>query len=188
MKKYVVIIAALALLGTLSAFAQPVSDSITVTATNSGLFTFDIAAASYAFGTVDSNGTANVGGDDSLTGVRGATASVYTASNASAWTAASAPVRTVRIFNASTTSVGSLPANRLAMQIPAAGGGTSCLYKTFGTTGDGAACAAGVLVHTMAVGNGANDVDGQLDLALTVDDVDPTGATTWTVILTATGA
>lgn len=190
MKKTLILIAALTLLGTVSAFAQPVSDSITVTANNNGIFQFSIDLASYAFGTVDSNGTANVGGDESLTGVRSGTSSLYTSGALGpSWTAASAPPRTVRIFNASTTAVGSLPAGRLGLRIPDPGPGTSCGVIAFTTTGDGAsACAAGNLIHSMATGNGNNDVDGDLELQLTVDDADPTGATTWTVVLTATGA
>ena len=191
MKRSLIIIAALALLGTFSVFAQSASDTITVTATNQGIFTFNIDLASYAFGTVNPNGTANAGGTEALTGTRGATSSLYTSGTGGPnWTAASAPSRTVRLFNASTTAVGALPAGRLALRVPAVGGGTSCGAVAFTASGDGgaAACSSGNLIHSMTVGNGNNDVDGDLELQLTVDDVDPTGLTTWTVIVTATGA
>ncbi|HUF16969.1 MAG TPA: hypothetical protein VMS12_02865 [Thermoanaerobaculia bacterium] len=192
MKKYLSLVAVVILFGTAGVFAQvTASDSITVTATNQGIFSFNIADASYAFGTVNANGAANVGGTDALTGTPFAGGATYTASAASTWSAQSAPARTVRIFNASTTSViGWGTADRLAMGIPSSNqGGTSCGLVAFGTTGDGlSACANGNLIHGVAVGNGANDADGDLDFQLTVDDTDAAGSNTWTVVLTAAGA
>lgn len=176
-----------------SAFAQSAGDSINVTAVNNGIFVFNIAGASFDFGTVDADGTV------SSTGVPGArngsdTGSVYSATAATTWTCRSAPQRSVRILNASTTAtVNWGTADRLSMQIPAAGlpgGSVSCGYKTFTTTGDGGAggCAAGNLVHSVPTGNGANARTGNLDLRLDVLDTDATGANTWTVVLTASGA
>jgi hypothetical protein len=186
---------AVCMLAASTAFAAVASDSITVTAANNGVFTFNIVAAAYAFGTVDANGTLNVGGTQAITGVRGATSSIYTATTATTWALASAPPRTVRIFNASTTFSGAPVwgiSDRLAMQIPTAGlvgGGTptGCLFKTFTTTGDGGAsgCGSGNLLEAISAGNGANNVTGNLDFRLTVDDADGTGSNTWVVILTA---
>lgn len=188
MKKVLVLIAALTLLGAFNAFAQTASDSISVTATNNGIFTFSIDLPSYAFGTVDANGTSNAatGGTETLGGTRVGTAATYTSGALGPnWTAASAPSRTVRIYNASTIVSGVLGGNRLALEVPAGGGGSTCGFKAFGTTGDGAACAAGILIHSMTVGNGGQAVGGDLNLRLTIDDTDPVGATTWTVVLTA---
>ncbi len=176
-----------------SAFAQSATDSISVTAVNNGIFRFDISGASFDFGTVDANGTT------SSTGVPGArngsnNGASYTATAATTWTCSSAPQRTVRILNASTTAtVNWGTADRLSMQIPTAGlpgGSVSCGYKTFTATGDGGAgsCAAGNLVHSVPTGNGANSGSGNLDLRLDVLDTDATGANTWTVVLTASGA
>lgn len=189
MKRYL-LVTVVALFAAVGVFAQSASDSITVTATNNGLFSFNIAAATYAFGTVDSNGTLSVGGTAALTGADDATGSTYSANAATTWSAQSAPSRTVRVFNASTTAVvGWGTADRLSMRIPAVGGGTSCGLIAFGTVGDGAsACASGNLIHSMTVGNGANDVDGNLDFSLRVNDTDGTGSNTWTVVLTAAGA
>jgi hypothetical protein len=194
MKKYVLLVAAVTLLGAVSAFAQPVSDSINVTATNNGIFQFAIAQASFDFGSVDANATGGV----SSTGVPGArngapgTGAVYTAVGAANWTAASAPTRTVHIFNASVVGSSTInwgAADRLEVRVPAAGGGTSCAFKTYSTVGNGGTgdCDSGNLVHGMSVGNGANDVDGTIDFRLTVLDTDTAGSTnTWVVTLTAT--
>jgi hypothetical protein len=180
------------LFGAVGVFAQTASDSITVTAANNGIFTFEIADGAYAFGTVDASGTQNVGGTDVLTGVANASGAVYTASAATTWIASSAPARTVRIFNASTAAViGWGTADRLAMNIPSStGGGTPCGFVLFGTTGDGlSACGTtGNLIHSVAVGNGANSASGDLDFRLTVDNADVAGSNTWTVVLTAAGS
>lgn len=177
------------------AAGPPVSDSITVSASNAGVFTFDITAASYSFGTIDAAGTAASGFTaPAPTVATNASGAVYTATTASTWTSSSAPARTVRVFNASTTSTivwGT--ANRLAIQIPTTNlgvGATSCGFITFGTTGDGGAgaCASGNLVHSVAVGMNANSKTGNLDLQVTVDNTDTTGSNSWTVLLTATGA
>jgi len=185
--------AAMALAATGGAYAQSANDSINVTAANNGIFLFSIAGASFDFGNVDANGTV------SSTGVAGArngsnTGAVYTASAVTTWTCSSAPQRTVRIFNASTTStINWGTADRLSMQVPAAGlpvGSTSCGYKTFTAAGDGGAgnCGAGNLVHSVPTGNGGNSRTGSFDLQLDVLDADGTGANSWTVVLTASGA
>lgn len=195
MKKTVSIVALLTL-AAVSGFAAspPQSDSITVTATNGGVFTFNIVAASYGFGTVDAAGTAAVGPvGPAPTPTTNAGGAIYTTAGATTWTCASAPSRTVRVFNASTTSVINWgTADRLEMQIPTTGlgTGTSCNYKVFSAVGDGgaASCTSGNLVHTVTVGNGANSVTGNLDFRLTVANADVTGTNTWTVVLTATGS
>ena len=179
--------AAIAFCGSTAALAQvTASDSITVTANNQGIFLFSIAQASFDFGSVDATGATNGGTGAGVVGngrLGGNDGGSYTASNASAWTCSSAPQRTVKLYNVSTTSSGALPADRLQLRVPAAGGGTSQSWKTFSTTGT----PAGDLITGMTVRNGANSVTGQLDLQLTVMDVDPTGASSWTVVLTASG-
>ena len=179
------------------AASPPQSASINVTASNAGVFNFAITAATYAFGTVDANGTANAGGTQAITGVRngGNTGSTYTALTATTWTIASAPSRAVHIFNASTNAGGTFAwgvSDRLEMQIPTTGlPGTpaTCGFKTFLTaSGDGGvspSCTTGNLVTTFSAGNGANSVTGNLAFRLTVLDVDGTGSNTWVVTLTA---
>lgn len=175
------------------ALAQPASDSISVTAANNGIFEFNIVGAAFDFGAVDSDGTL------SSTGVNGARnvaddGAVYSADGATTWTCRSAPPRTVRVYNASTTStINWGTADRLRVRVPTTGlpgGSTSCGLLDFSTTGDGGAgsCSSGALVHSVSVGNGSNTVTGDLDLELDVLDADASGANSWTVVLTATGS
>lgn len=194
MKKSIAVLAVAGML-TSTAFgaAPPQSDSIAVTASNAGVFTFNIVAAAYSFGTVDSSGTANIGGTQAITGVRngGDTGATYTAAAATTWTSSSAPTRTVHIFNASAgSSIIWGTADRLEMQIPNTGLGAavSCGYRTFSTTGNGGAggCGSGNLIHGITVGNGASSKTGNLDFRLTVLDTDIIGSNSWTVTLTAT--
>ena len=184
---------ALLLFATGESRAQVASDTITVSARNNGIFRFDITDATFDFGDVDADGTV------SSTGVPGARngandGAVYTATAASTVTVSSAPARTVRVFNASTTSsITWGTADRLSMQIPAAGlpgGSVSCGLLPFSATGDGGAgaCAAGTLVHSVTAGNGGNVASGTLDFELNVLDIDGTGTNSWTVVLTAAGA
>jgi len=176
-----------------SAQAQSATDSFSVTAANQGIFLFNIVGTSFDFGTLTADGTT------SSTGVAGArnganNGATYTAAGVTTWTCNSAPSRTVRVFNASTTAtINWGTADRLSLQIPSAGlpsGSTSCGYKTFTTAGDGGvgSCGSGNLVHSVATGNGSNAATGSLDLRLDVLDADTTGANTWTVVLTASGA
>jgi hypothetical protein len=175
------------------AFAQSAGDSITVTAANNGIFLFNIVGASFDFGNVDANGNTSSAG---VPGARNGSnnGAVYTAAAATTWTCNSAPQRTVRIFNASTTAtVNWGTADRLSMQIPVTGlpgGSTSCGYKAFSTTGDGGAgsCGSGNLVHSVVTGNGTSGRTGNFDFRLDVLDTDATGANTWTVVMTASGA
>lgn len=175
------------------AHAQSAGDSFAVTAANQGIFFFNIVGTSFDFGTVDPDGTTSSTG---VTGLRNGAGNgaAYTASAATTWTCRSAPSRTVRVFNASTTAtINWGTADRLSLNIPTAGlpaGSTSCGYKTFTTAGDGGAgtCASGNLVHSVPTGNGANASTGNLDLRLDVLDADPPGTNTWTVVLTASGA
>ncbi len=185
---------AVCMLAASTAFAVVASDSIIVTASNGGVFTFNIAAATYDFGTVDANGTTSSKG---IAGSRNSadTGSTYLALAATTWTVASAPPRAVHIFNASTNASGIFGwgvSDRLEMQIPTTGlPGTpaTCGFKTFLTaSGDGGvspSCTIGNLVTTFSAGNGANSVTGNLDFRLTVLDVDVTGSNTWVVTLTA---
>ena len=153
---FVIAVPLLLVAGATSAWAQPASDSVTVTAQNRGIFLFDITDASFDFGEVDAAGNL------SSTGVSGArnggdTGAIYTASAATTWTCSSAPSRTVRVYNASTAStINWGTADRLSMQIPTTGlpaGSTSCGMVAFGTTGDGGAgtCASGALGQMIAI-------------------------------------
>lgn len=184
---------AVALLAATASCAAAASDNVVVTAANSGVFTFDIAASSFAFGTVDANGTTSSTG---VTGARngGNNGATYSASAATTWTSTSSPARTVRLFNASTTStINWGTADRLGVRVPTTGlpaGSTSCGFKAFSTVNDGGAgsCASGNLVHSVAVGNGGSSVAGNLDLQLDVMDTDAVGSNSWTVLVTANGA
>lgn len=183
-----------AVIGVGSATAQATdTKSITVSAANSGVFVLTIDQATYAFGAVDADGTANTGGTESLTGTFAGTAATYTSGNVTTFSVRSAPVRTVRIFNASTLATiiwGT--ADRLSVGIPTTGlpaGSTSCGFKTFTTIGDVATgCTAGMLVNTVAAGNGTNQAAGFINFQLAVDETDATGSNTWTVVLTANGS
>jgi hypothetical protein len=176
----------------------PQSADITVTAVNAGVFNFTINAASYAFGNVDANGTANSGGTQAIPGVRNGapgTGATYTSTTAATWTLTSAPSRAVHIFNASSsgapTSIAWGTADRLEIDIPTTGvaGATSCGFKFFATNNtDGGAspsCANGNLITGFTAGNGGNSVTGNLDFRLTVLDSDATGSNSWRVTLTA---
>ncbi len=178
----------MALVGAGSAEAQVTqSQTVTVQANNQGIFTFTVSPASFNFGNVDASGSAIAGMGAGVTagGRTGANdGGFYTATSALSWTCASAPARTTKIYNGSTTVTGVLAGDRLEMQIPAVGGGTSSGYKKFlsqsGTPG-------GDLITNMTVRNGANAVNGTTDLKLTVLDSDTNGSTSWTLVLTASG-
>lgn len=172
------------------AWAQPVSDSLTVTATNVGRFNFTIASAAFDFGNVNADGVT------SSTGILGGrngsnTGAIYTANAATTWSCTSSPTRLVRIFNASTTAtIGWGTADRLSMRIPATGlppPATSCGFKTFTTVGDAGStsCVSGNLLRSMTVGTGAMARSGNLDFQLDVLDTDVMGTNTWMVVLTA---
>jgi hypothetical protein len=198
--KYRIIVSAAMMLvaATLFAASPPQQASITVTAANAGVFDFAITAASYAFGNVDANGTANTGGTQPITGVRNGspgTGSRYTATTATTWTLASAPARAVHIFNASSagapTSITWGTADRLEIQIPTTGiaGSTSCGFKLFSTQntdgGPSPSCTNGNLITTFTAGNAVSSITGNLDFRLTVLDTDATGTNSWRVTLTA---
>lgn len=182
--------ALLTIAGAGGAWAQTGTASITVDAQNIGFFQITIADAAFDFGQVDSNGTLSTTG---VSGVRNGsnTGAIYTASGASTVTVSSAPSRTVRVYNSSSSSTINFGAtDRLSLQIPSMGGGTSCGYKTFSTNTDGgaASCTGGNLVHSATAGNGNNSAAGDLDLRLEVLDTDAAGTNQWTIVLTATGA
>ncbi len=194
MRQKLAVLTALLVIASGAAFAQSASDTVTVTARNIGIFQFDISGTSFNFGDVDADGNTSSTG---VTGARngGDDGATYTATGVTTFNIKSAPSRTVRIFNASTTSTINWGASdRLSVRVPTTGlpgSPTSCGFIDFDTNGDGGggACAAGNLVHTVTVGNGSNDADGSLDLELEVLDADATStlSNTWTVVLTASG-
>jgi hypothetical protein len=175
------VVVVMGLLGTGNAQAQVTqSQTVTVQATNQGIFTFN-------FGNVDASGAAIAGMGAGVTagGRTGANdGGTYSATSALSWACNSAPVRTTKIYNASSTVTGVLAGDRLEMRIPAAGGGTSGGFKKFASQ---SGTPAGDLVTSMTVGNGGNAVNGNTDFRLTVLDADTNGATSWTVVLTASG-
>jgi len=178
-RKLLTLLAIVVMIGATDALAQSASDTITVTATNAGIFTFAIDQASFDFGTVDANGTTSSTG---VGGVRGGAGALYTALSAATWTCNSAPKRTVGIVEASSVHTGGLPAGQLAIQVPVSSlGGTSQGYVAFGAN-------TAVITGIPNVGNGgANAASGTIDFQLTVNDVDAVGANSWTVVLTASG-
>jgi hypothetical protein len=183
-----VVVLVMGLLGAGGAQAQVTqSQTVTVQATNQGIFTFAVSPASFNFGNVDASGSAIAGMGAGVTagGRTGANdGGTYSATSALSWVCNSAPVRTTKIYNASSTVTGVLAGDRLEMRIPAAGGGTSSGFKKF-TSQSGTP--AGDLITSMTVGNGGNAVNGNTDFRLTVLDADTNGATSWTVVLTASG-
>jgi len=194
MKQKWIVIAALLVVSAGSAWAQSASDSFSVSARNIGIFQFDIVGTTFDFGDVDADGNTSTTG---VTGARngGDTGAIYTQAAATTFTCSSAPSRTVRVFNGSTTStINWGAADRLSLQVPTSGlpgTPTSCGYVAFGTNGDGGAgnCASGNLAHSITVGNGSNAATGNIDLQLEVLDSDATSASanSWTVVLTAAG-
>lgn len=173
--------------------AQPVSDTIGVTAINTGSTRFQLNTSSYSFGTVSPAGGANIGGTQALNGVANASGAVYTAAAATTWTARSAPPRTIHIHNSSVfATVLWGTADRLEMQVPTTNlpaAAQSCGYKTFTTVGSGGAagCGAGNLLRNLSAGMGSNERNGNLDFRLTVNNADTAGTNTWVVVLTAVG-
>lgn len=179
-------IAAIALLAaTAGAWAQ--SDTITVSAQNRGVLELSFSSATFDFGQVDADGAT------SSTGVSGARngaddGATYTQAAAATWTVRSAPPRTVRLYNDSTTSsIVWGTADRLRLEVP---GSNSCGALDFSSTGDSGshACGSGVLVHSVSAGNGSNAATGDLNLELDVMDVDVTGTNSWTVVVTTVGS
>ncbi len=185
---FAAVVVVVGLIGAGSAQAQVTqSQTVTVQANNQGIFIFTVSPASFNFGNVDASGAAVAGMGAGVTagGRTGADdGGFYTATSALSWTCASAPARTTKIYNASSTVAGVLPGDRLEMQIPATGGGTTAGYKLFASQ---SGTPAGDLVTNMTVRNGANTVNGTTDFRLTVLDADTNGATSWTVVLTASG-
>jgi hypothetical protein len=182
----VVLVMGLAGIGSVQAQVMQ-SQTVTVQANNQGIFTFTVNQAAFNFGNVDASGTAIAGTGAGVTpGGRtaGNDGGFYTAASALTWTCASAPARTTKIYNGSSTVTGALAGDRLEMQIPAAGGGTSTGYKRFLSQ---SGTPSGDLITGMTVRNGSNAVTGATDLRLTVLDADTNGSTSWTVVLTASG-
>ncbi len=170
--------------GTQSALAQRTADmSLTVTANNLGVFTCNLSAASFDFGTVDADGSDFSTAGVTAQGRNGADdGGFYDADAATTWTCRAAPASTVDIALTSITTdhtVGTMGDDNLQVQIPATAGGTSTSYQNF--------TSAANLITGMSVGNGAAAAAGDLDLRLHVYDTDPTGANTWIVRLRATG-
>ena len=189
-------VAAVALLVSAAAFAQSttVGDSISVTANVQGHFTFAIDQDTFNFGNVNAAGDL----DTTVTGVSvagGGASAVYTNdADTITWSCTSAPRRDVVVAltsvdtdlaytfdNTVYTSAPTATPNILKVRIPTTDNGNGT-WQNFAGTSDR------TLVPSIEVGNGANGIDGQLSLQLTVDDTTPLGAYVWTVKLDATGS
>jgi len=175
---------------TTPAVAQPVNDTLKVMALNIGLFRFEITEALFDFGDVNSTGTVLAGTGAGVTGVGrtgGDDGGVYRASNAANWTCGSAPRRTVTLFLNSMSTFGTtatdVTEDQLSVQVLAPVGNS----QGFVPATDKAASAGGSgdLINSMSVGFGGNNVDGTIDLQLTVDDDDGIGSMTWDLVITA---
>ena len=169
------------------AMAQPVTASspLVVTANNVGIFTFSITNNAFDFGNVNAIGTISSTG---VTATVSGNDAIYEELAADTWTCASAPPRTVSIYNDAPSAAATLPLgvaeSQLAIRIPAAGGGASQGYVAADQTG----AANGLLISGMTVRNGSNAVTGDIDLQLTVEDADSLGAMQWNLVLTASGS
>ena len=174
-----------------SDMASPVSatpgqtndETITVTASNPGIFLCAIDVTSFDFGDVDvdgaSYGTVNVvanGRNAANTG--GEYESLAGAIN---WTCSTLPSSSVSIALVSTVAdhTGAMVVDDLEARIPTTAGGVTTGYQTFASGAN--------LITNMSVGIGANAARGQLHLRLTVLDADPLGVNTWLLRLRATG-
>ena len=162
---------------------QTNDETITVTASNPGVFFCMVGATTFDFGDIDVQGadygTANVVAN----GRNGAnTGGEYeSASGLVNWTCSTLPSSVVNIALVSATAdhTGGMEANNLEVRIPVVAGGTSEGYQPFASGAN--------LITGMSVGIGANAARGQLDLRLTVLDTDPAGVNAWVVRLRATG-
>ena len=171
--------------------AAPVAAQVTasadlvVRANNQGIFTFALTNNDFDFGNVDNDSTTA-----SSAGVPVAASgqsALYTQLGADNWTCRSAPPRTVSIYNNTPSAAATLPTNvtedQLEIRIPSVDSGTTVGYIDANVTG----AVAGELISGLTVGNGANEVNGNVDLRLYVDPDDGLGAMQWNLVLTASG-
>ena len=140
--------------------------------------------ASLDFGDVDADGTDYSTVSVTAQGRNGADTGGTYVNDASSVTfeCKAAPSSTAVIALNSTAAdhtVGSMDDDGLEVRVPDTNGGTSTGYQVF--------TSAANLITGMAVGNGTNRASGDVDMRLTVLDVDPFGANTWVVRLRATG-
>ncbi len=91
------------------------------------------------------------------------------------------------IFNDTASAAATLPVNvtedQLEIRIPNVDSGTTVGYIDPNLTGAG----TGNLITGLTVGNGANEVNGDIDLRLYVDPDDGLGLMQWNLVLTASG-
>ena len=166
------------------ALAQRTSDaSVLISASNRGIFRCTIGLSIFNFGSVDADGT-DYGTPNVVAGGRnpGNNGGRYTsAPGAIPWTCKAAPPSQVGFRLASTAAdyVGPLDADNLAVAVPSTGGGTWTNYQPF--------LSQNFLILNMSVGNGANAVDGELQLRLSIFDDDAPGTSVWVLRLRALG-
>lgn len=166
------------------AFAQRTSDaSVLISASNRGIFRCTIGLSIFNFGSVDADGT-DYGTPNVVAGGRNPTntGGRYTsAPGAIPWTCKAAPPKKVLFRLASTTAdyVGPLDPDNLHVAVPSTGGGTWTTYQPF--------LSQHHLIINMTVGNGANAVDGEVRLRLSIFDDDDPGVSVWVLRLRATG-
>ena len=162
------------------------SADLVVTANNQGIFTFALTNGDFDFGNVDNDSTTASSAGVPVTAA--GQSALYTALAADAWTCRSAPPRTVAIYNNTASAAPTLPTDvtedQLQIRIPSVGGGGSVGYIDADVTG----AVAGELISGMTVGNGANEVNGNVDLRLYVDPDDGLGPMQWNLVLTASGS
>ncbi len=161
------------------------SADLVVTANNQGIFTFAITEGNFDFGNVDNDST--TGSSAGVPVSASGQSALYTALGADTWTCRSAPPRTVAIFNDTASAAATLPVNvtedQLEIRIPNVDSGTTVGYIDANLTGAG----TGNLITGLTVGNGANEVNGDIDLRLYVDPDDGLGLMQWNLVLTASG-
>lgn len=189
-------VAAAALLVSAGAFAQSttVGDTISVTATVQGHFTFTIDQATFNFGNVNAAGDLDAGVTDVSVTPAGSSATYTNDTGSVTWSCESAPRRDVVValtsgttdlaYTYDTTVYTSAPAadaNILKVRIPTTDHGNGTWQNFADTT-------SRTLVPSIEVGNGTNAIGGQLNFQLTVADTTPLGGYVWTVKLDATGS
>jgi len=181
------LVSILVILGVASTtWAQRVEDmDLTVTANNLGLFECNTSVASFDFGDVNADGddfgTPSVVAQGRAPADNGG---LYeNAPGSVQFTCVAAPESVVQIVLTSdaTDHSGNMAVDDLEVRLPnvPGHGGTSTDYQLFSSQA--------LLLSDLNVGNGPLAATGDVDLRLTVLDIDQTGANTWLVHMQATG-
>ncbi len=185
MRARILLLAALAVLGTGTVWAQRIDDmTLAAQAYNRGIFVCAVDVAIFNFGDVNADGVDFGTPDVTPLGRNGTDdgGRYETAPGAIEWTCRAAPSSTVDLALNSTATdhLGGMDPDNLEARIQATAGGASTGFNFFTSQND--------LITNMAVGNGALAAAGDLDLRLSILDDDPLGTEIWVVRLRANGS